>query len=199
MSIFTIRVPKDKTKKSFYCQSPFSLQMFEENVFLSCPDCEEWSECTMSEKFCWKFVRHHTGPVFQEEALSGKIVLTSSDSSHFHFPYMIWRALTVILYYAWAFILLRRTDKCSRKCAARLLLFFSISTKVRKRISVFEALHYSLWMVVLLELPSIQAVEAAQLSPLICCPLSCSIISKTKSTEQRIIMPSDQDYIFSKW
>lgn len=102
-SCMSLLVPEYKMKFQF-------ANVWKKSSCLSSPDCEEWSECTVSEKFCRKFIWHHTGPVLQEETLSGKPLQTFSDSSPFHFPSINRRALTVILYYAWAFIILQKRE-----------------------------------------------------------------------------------------
>lgn len=38
------------------------------------PDCEEWGKRAVPTKLCREFVWYHTGPVLEEETLSGKFL-----------------------------------------------------------------------------------------------------------------------------
>lgn len=42
--------------------------------FFPPPDCKERGECSMFTEFCGEFIRYHSGPVLQEEALSGRFL-----------------------------------------------------------------------------------------------------------------------------
>lgn len=157
--------------------------MFEESACLSSPDCEKWSECTMSEKFCRKFVRHHTGPVLQEETLSGKNVQTFSDSSYCN------PELRLGFYCS---VEKRRVQ--SEVCSLTSVVFLYQYKKVQENHCIWSTLSQSMkwWFY--------QSCSLLKLSNQLNSRhwYADFMISKTKSTEQRIMVAFDQDCTFSK-